>query len=104
MRKQLINTQFDSSSLAYSFSPSCLRLVKTCHILGCLEGVWEASGVCLSKLLILSGGTMCKHLFHSFSPAGSFSLLYENYTKCAIFWGVRRVSGGCLGGVWGLSN
>ena len=36
MCKQLINTQFDSSSLAYSFSPSCLRLVKTCHILGCL--------------------------------------------------------------------
>ena len=46
--EQLITIQLDSSSSAISFSPSCLRLVKTCYILGCLEGVWELSGGCMS--------------------------------------------------------
>ena len=36
MWKQFITNQFDSGSLAYSLSSSCLRLVKTCYILGCL--------------------------------------------------------------------
>ena len=42
--KQLITIQLDSSILPFSFSPSCLGLVKTCHILGCLQGVWKVSG------------------------------------------------------------
>ena len=58
--KQLINTQFESAPLAYSLSPSCLRLVKTCYIfgvsVGCLEGVWEVSGICLSDFRYCCGG------------------------------------------------
>ena len=34
----------DSSSLVYSFTGSCLGLVK---MWGCLWGVWEVSGRCL---------------------------------------------------------
>ena len=41
--KQLINIQLESSSSAYSFSPSCRGLVKMCYILGCLKGVWKVS-------------------------------------------------------------
>ena len=36
MFKKQMNIQSDSFSLAYSFFSNCLRLVKMCHILGCL--------------------------------------------------------------------
>ena len=81
MCKQLINTQFESAPLAYSLSPSCLRLVKTCYIfgvsVGCLEGVWEVSGICLSDFRYCCGGMVLIHLikiqFGSFESAASFS-------------------------------
>ena len=56
MCNQLVNTKFDYSILAGSFSPSYLGLVKMCHILGCLEGVWEVSGGCLSDSGYCLGG------------------------------------------------
>ena len=43
MFKKQINIQLDSSRLAFSFFPSCLRLVKKCHI----WGVCKVSGRCL---------------------------------------------------------
>ena len=33
-----------------------------------------------------------------------FLLVASDWTKYSIFWGVSRVSGKCLGGVWGLSD
>ena len=56
MCKQLINTQFGSSSFAYSFSPSCLRLPYLAVSVGCLEGVWEVSGSCLTDFKCYLGG------------------------------------------------
>ena len=44
MCNQLINTKFDYSILAGSFSPSYLGLVKMCRISGCLQGVWKVPG------------------------------------------------------------
>ena len=39
----------DSSSLDYSFSTSCLRFGKNVGVsVGCLRGVWEVPGGCLS--------------------------------------------------------
>ena len=44
MCKQLINTQFNYSILAGSFSPSYLGLV---NIIIVFQGVWRVSGKCL---------------------------------------------------------
>ena len=52
MCKQLINIQLDWFLLAASFSPSCLGMVKMCHILGCLSGVYKVSGGCLVVVLV----------------------------------------------------
>ena len=70
----------------------------------CLEGVWEASGVCLSDSWYCQGGSMCKHPFHSFSPADSFSAsclkLYKMGHILGCPEGVWRVSWRCLGIIW----
>ena len=106
---QLINTQLDSSLLANSFSPSCLGLVKMCYIFGCLEGVWEMSGGCLSDSGYCLRGCdvqetnkhpirlICISLFLFFHSC--FGLV----EMCHIL-GCLRVSGGCLDGVWGVSE
>ena len=44
MCNQLINTKFDCSIIAGTFSPSYLGMVKMCHISGCLQGVWKVPG------------------------------------------------------------
>ena len=81
---------------------------------GCLEGVWEVSEGCLSDSGYYLGGYDMQSIdnhpirfiyftFFSFLPVAL------DWSKRAIYWGVCRVSGRCLGGilhtqdcVWGL--
>ena len=78
--------------------------------------VWRLSGMCLSGawwlsewIWILSGGygvqAIDKHpIRHFLLVCSFFPLVALDWSKCAIFWGVWRVSGRCLGGVWGMSE
>ena len=78
--------------------------------------VWRLSGKCLSGawwlsewIWILSGGygvqAIDKHpIRHFLLVCSFFPLVALDWSKCAIFWGVWRVSGRCLGGVWGMSE
>ena len=74
----------------------------------CLEGVWKVSGRCLGVVWVTLdtawGDMICKQLItiqldSSILPF-SFSPSCLGLVKTAIFWGVCRVSGRCLGGVW----
>ena len=108
MCKQLITIKFGTFLISLFPFPELLRLVKMCNILGCLYGVWKVFGRHLGSVWVTLDtvrGVQCANThfthFHQLIP---FLPAASNYTKWAIFWGVRRVSGGCLGGVWGLSN
>ena len=80
------------------------------------QNVWRLSGMCLSGawwlsewIWILSGGygvqAIDKHpIRHFLLVCSFFPLVALDWSKCAIFWGVWRVSGRCLGGVWGMSE
>ena len=65
MCKQSINIKLYSFLLAAFLSPSRPGLVKMCHILWCLEGVWEVSVGCLSDSRYCLGGMMCKQLINT---------------------------------------
>ena len=108
MCKQLITIKFGTFLISLFPFPELLRLVKMCNILGCLYGVWKVFGRHLGSVWVTLDtvrGVQCANThfthFHQLIP---FLPAASNYTKWAIFWGVRRVSGGCLGGVWGLSE
>jgi len=80
-----------------------------CYIFGCLEGVWKVSGRCLSDSGYCLGGCDVqetnKHQIRlTFTSLFLFVTVASDWSKCAIFWGVCRVSGRCLGGIWGLSE
>ena len=80
--------------------PSCLGLVEMCGILGCLEGVWEVSGGCLSDSGYYLGGydmqAIDKHLIRLiFIFFFLFSLLPRIGQNVAYI----GVSVGCLEGV-----
>ena len=74
------------------------------HNLGCLEGAWELSGGFLSNPGQCQDAMVCKQLINI--QLGSFFLdvflhpASSDQPKCAIFWGVCRVSGGSLGCIW----
>ena len=74
------------------------------HNLGCLEGAWEVSGGFLSNPGQCQDAMVCKQLINI--QLGSFFLdvflhpASSDQPKCAIFWGVCRVSGGSLGCIW----
>ena len=109
MCKQSINIKLYSFLLAASFSPSRPGLVKMCHILWCLEGVWEVSVGCLSDSRYCLGGydvqAIDKHPIRLISiSCFNFSQLPRIGQNCAIVWCVCRVSELCLGGVCGLSE
>ena len=108
MCKQLITIKFGTFLISLFPFPELLRLVKMCNILGCLYGVWKVFGRHLGSVWVTLDtvrGVQCANThfthFHQLIP---FLPVASNYTKWAIFWGVRRVSGGCLGGVWELSE
>ena len=63
MCKQLINTPLDSSTIAYPFSPWIVQNVGVS--VGCLRGVWEVPGGCLSDSGYCLGGMMCKQLINT---------------------------------------
>ena len=95
----------DYSTIAGSLSPRCLGLVKICRILGCLEGVWEVSGGCLSDSGYYLGGydmqAIDKHLIRLiFIFFFLFSLLPRIGQNVAYI----GVSVGCLEGVWEVSG
>ena len=108
MCKQLITIKFWTFLISLFPFPELLRLVKMCNILGCLYGVWKVFGRHLGFVWVTLDtvrGVRCANTyfthFHQLIP---FLPVASNYSKWAIFWGVRRVSGGCLGGVWELSE
>ena len=76
---------------------------------GCLEGVWEVSGGCLSDFGYCLGGydvqaidnNPIRFIYFTVFP---FLPVASDWSKHAIFWGVCRVSGRCLVGVWELSE
>ena len=108
MCKQLITIKFGTFLISLFPFPELLRLVKMCNILGCLYGVSKVFGRHLGSVWVtldtVRGGTMCKHLFHSFSPADSFSAsclkLYKMGHILGCPEGVWRVSWRCLGIIW----
>ena len=85
------------------FPPSCLEVYD-----GCLEGVWEVFGV-VWVTFEMSGGynvqaidkKLTRTYFHQLVPR---LLVASDWPKCAIFWGVCRVSGRCLEGIWKVSE
>ena len=75
---------------------------------GCLKGVWEVSGGCLGDSGYYVGGMMFKKQINIQSD--SFALAYSFFHSCfglveiCHILGCLRVSGGCLDGVWGVSE
>ena len=75
------NIQSDSFSLAYYFFSQLPRIGQNVPYfgvsVGCLKGVWEVSGGCLSDSGYCLGGMMCKQLINTrlykSILAGSFS-------------------------------
>ena len=63
------NIQSDSFSLAYYFFSQLPRIGQNVPYfglsVGCLEGVWEVSGGCLSDSGYCLGGMMCKQLINT---------------------------------------
>ena len=106
MCKKQINIQADSFSLAYSFFSQLPRIGQNVLYFGvsgrCLRGVLVLS----EWLWILSGGYDVKAIDNHPVRLISISLFLflpvtSDWTRYSISWGVCRVSGKCLGGVWG---
>ena len=64
-----------------------------CHILGCLEGVLEVSGGCLSDSGYYVGGMMFKKQINIQSPIPQLPQIGQNMLYFGVFVG-------CLEGVW----